>query len=85
MSRPKLVLFDEPSLGLAPNLVERTFDIVKAIRAEGVTVVMVEQNAFAALELADRAYVLDQGRVTMSGPGLALLNDPHVKAAYLGG
>ena len=85
MSRPKLVLFDEPSLGLAPNLVERTFDIVKAIRAEGVTVVMVEQNAFAALELADRAYVLDQGCVTMSGPGPALLNDPHVKAAYLGG
>jgi branched-chain amino acid transport system ATP-binding protein len=85
MSRPKLVLFDEPSLGLAPNLVERTFDIVKAIRAEGVTVVMVEQNAFAALELSDRAYVLDQGRVTMSGPGPALLNDPHVKAAYLGG
>jgi branched-chain amino acid transport system ATP-binding protein len=85
MSRPKLVLFDEPSLGLAPNLVERTFDIVKGIRAEGVTVVMVEQNAFAALELSDRAYVLDQGRVTMSGPGPALLNDPHVKAAYLGG
>jgi len=85
MSRPKLVLFDEPSLGLAPNLVERTFDIVRSIRAEGVTVVMVEQNAFAALELSDRAYVLDQGRVTMSGPGPALLNDPHVKTAYLGG
>ena len=84
MSRPKLVLFDEPSLGLAPTLVERTFDIVKGIRAEGVTVVMVEQNAFAALELSDRAYVLDQGRVTMSGPGPALLNDPHVKTAYLG-
>ena len=85
MSRPKLVLFDEPSLGLAPNLVERTFDIVKSIRAQGVTVVMVEQNAFAALELSDRAYVLDQGRVTMSGRGSALLDDPHVKAAYLGG
>jgi branched-chain amino acid transport system ATP-binding protein len=85
MSRPKLVLFDEPSLGLAPNLVERTFDIVRSIRTEGVTVVMVEQNAFAALELSDRAYVLDQGRVTMSGPGPALLNDPHIKAAYLGG
>jgi branched-chain amino acid transport system ATP-binding protein len=85
MSRPKLVLFDEPSLGLAPNLVERTFDIVRGIRAEGATVVMVEQNAFAALELSDRAYVLDQGRVTMSGPGPALLDDPHVKAAYLGG
>jgi branched-chain amino acid transport system ATP-binding protein len=85
MSRPKLVLFDEPSLGLAPNLVERTFDIIKDIRAEGVTVVMVEQNAFAALELSDRSYVLDQGRVTMSGPGMELLHNPHIKAAYLGG
>ena len=85
MSRPKLVLFDEPSLGLAPNLVERTFDIVKEIRAQGVTVVMVEQNAFAALELSDRSYVLDQGRVTMSGRGRELLRDPHVKVAYLGG
>ena len=84
MSRPKLVLFDEPSLGLAPNLVERTFDIIKGIRAQGVTVVMVEQNAFAALELSDRAYVLDQGRVTMTGPGPQLLDNPHVKAAYLG-
>ena len=84
MSRPKLVLFDEPSLGLAPNLVERTFEIIKGIRAQGVTVVMVEQNAFAALELSDRAYVLDQGRVTMTGPGMELLHNPHVKAAYLG-
>jgi len=84
MARPKLILFDEPSLGLAPNLVERTFDIIRGIRAEGVTVVMVEQNAFAALELSDRSYVLDQGRVTLSGPGMELLNDPHVKAAYLG-
>jgi branched-chain amino acid transport system ATP-binding protein len=84
MARPKLILFDEPSLGLAPNLVERTFDIVRGIRAEGVTVVMVEQNAFAALELSDRSYVLDQGRVTLSGRGVELLNDPHVKAAYLG-
>jgi branched-chain amino acid transport system ATP-binding protein len=85
MSRPKLVLFDEPSLGLAPNLVERTFEIIKGIRAQGVTVVMVEQNAFAALELSDRSYVLDQGRVTMTGPGVELLHNPHVKAAYLGG
>ena len=84
MSRPKLVLFDEPSLGLAPNLVERTFEIIKGIRAQGVTVVMVEQNAFAALELSDRAYVLDQGRIIMTGPGMELLNNPHVKAAYLG-
>ena len=84
MSRPKLVLFDEPSLGLAPGLVTRTFDIIRQIRAEGVTVVMVEQNAFAALELCDRAYVLEQGRVTKSGDGAELLGDPHVRTAYLG-
>ncbi|MET0679705.1 MAG: ABC transporter ATP-binding protein [Burkholderiales bacterium] len=84
MSRPKLVLFDEPSLGLAPNIVERTFDIIRQIRAEGVTVVMVEQNALAALELSDRAYVLEQGRVSLTGTGQALLDDPHVRRAYLG-
>jgi branched-chain amino acid transport system ATP-binding protein len=84
MSRPKLVLFDEPSLGLAPNLVERTFEIIKGIRAQGVTVVLVEQNAFAALELSDRSYVLEQGRVTLSGTGAELLENPHVKSAYLG-
>lgn len=84
MSRPKLVLFDEPSLGLAPNLVERTFEIVKEIRSQGVTVVMVEQNAFAALELSDRSYVLEQGRVALSGTGAELLDNPHVKSAYLG-
>jgi branched-chain amino acid transport system ATP-binding protein len=84
MSRPRLALFDEPSLGLAPNLVERTFEIIKDIRRQGTTVVMVEQNAFAALELSDRAYVLEQGRVTMTGTGAALLKDPHVKSAYLG-
>jgi branched-chain amino acid transport system ATP-binding protein len=84
MSRPKLVLFDEPSLGLAPNLVERTFDIIKDIRARGVTVVMVEQNAFAALELSDRSYVLEQGRIALSGSGAQLLDNPHVKSAYLG-
>jgi branched-chain amino acid transport system ATP-binding protein len=84
MSRPKLVLFDEPSLGLAPNIVERTFDIIRQIRAEGVTVVMVEQNALAALELSDRAYVLEQGRVSLTGTGQALLDDPHVRKAYLG-
>jgi branched-chain amino acid transport system ATP-binding protein len=84
MSRPKLILFDEPSLGLAPNLVERTFDIIKEIRAQGTTVVMVEQNAFAALELSDRSYVLEQGRVTLTGTGAELLDNPHVKAAYLG-
>ena len=85
MSRPKLVLFDEPSLGLAPNIVERTFDIISQIRAEGVTVVMVEQNALAALELSDRCYVMEQGSVTLTGTGQALLDDPHVRKAYLGG
>ena len=84
MSRPRLVLFDEPSLGLAPNIVEQTFDIIRQIRADGVTVVMVEQNAFAALELCDRAYVLEQGRVTMTGTGAELLDNPQVRSAYLG-
>jgi branched-chain amino acid transport system ATP-binding protein len=85
MSRPKLVLFDEPSLGLAPNIVERTFEIIRGVRAEGVTVVMVEQNAAAALELSDRAYVMEQGAVALTGTGESLLHDPHVQRAYLGG
>jgi branched-chain amino acid transport system ATP-binding protein len=85
MSRPRLIMFDEPSLGLAPNIVERIFDIIREIRAEGVTVVMVEQNALAALELSDRSYVLEQGRVSLTGTGAALLGDPHVQKAYLGG
>jgi branched-chain amino acid transport system ATP-binding protein len=84
MSRPKLVLFDEPSLGLAPNIVERTFDIIREIRREGTTVALVEQNAYAALELSDRAYVLEQGRMTLSGPARELLANPHVQSAYLG-
>jgi branched-chain amino acid transport system ATP-binding protein len=84
MSSPKIVLFDEPSLGLAPTIVERTFEIIRQIRAEGVTIVLVEQNAFAALELADRAYVLEQGRVTLTGTGQDLLANPHVRSAYLG-
>jgi branched-chain amino acid transport system ATP-binding protein len=84
MSRPKLLLLDEPSLGLAPGLVSRTFDVIRQIRADGVTVIMVEQNAFAALELCDRAYVLEQGCITKTGTGAELLNDPHVKSAYLG-
>ncbi len=84
MSRPKLVLFDEPSLGLAPNIVAATFDIIRQIRSEGMTVVMVEQNAFAALELCDRAYVLEQGRITMTGTGSELLDNPSVRSAFLG-
>jgi len=85
MSRPRLILFDEPSLGLAPNLVEATLEIITGIRDQGVTVLMVEQNAYAALELCDRAYVLESGEVALHGPGKDLLNDPHVRQAYLGG
>ena len=85
MSRPRLMLFDEPSLGLAPNLVETTFEIIAEIRGQGVTVLMVEQNAYAALELCDRSYLLDSGEVTLTGSGAELLDNPHVKEAYLGG
>jgi len=85
MSRPRLVMFDEPSLGLAPNIVERTFEIIEEIRAEGVTVLMVEQNAYAALALCDRAYVLESGEVVLQGKGKELLEDPTVREAYLGG
>ena len=85
MSRPKLILFDEPSLGLAPNIVERTFEIIQRIRAEGTTVLMVEQNAYAALEMCDRAYLLESGTVTLQGTGRELIDNPHVRKAYLGG
>jgi branched-chain amino acid transport system ATP-binding protein len=85
MSRPRLVLFDEPSLGLAPTMVERTFEIIAEIRNEGTTVLMVEQNAYAALEMCDRSYVLESGEVALHGTGAALLGNPHVRQAYLGG
>lgn len=84
MSRPSLVLFDEPSLGLAPNIVEQMFAIIGSIRDAGTTVLLVEQNAFAALELCDHAYLLEAGRIVMSGKGADLIDDPHVRAAYLG-
>jgi branched-chain amino acid transport system ATP-binding protein len=84
MSRPKLVMFDEPSLGLAPNIADRVFDVIKGIRAAGATIIMVEQNAFAALELSDRSYVIEQGHLTLTGTGKELLENPLVKAAYLG-
>ncbi len=85
MSGPRLILFDEPSLGLAPNLVETTFDIIREIRDQGVTVLMVEQNAYAVLEMADRAYLLESGKVALEGTGQELLNNPHIKDVYLGG
>jgi branched-chain amino acid transport system ATP-binding protein len=84
MSRPRLMLFDEPSLGLAPTMVERTFDIITEIRKEGTTVLMVEQNAYAALEMCDRSYVLESGAVALQGTGPELLGNPHVQQAYLG-
>lgn len=85
MSRPKLMLFDEPSLGLAPNFVERTFDIITSIRAAGTTVLMVEQNALAALEMCDHAYLLESGSLALSGSGAELIDNPHVRSAYLAG
>ena len=85
MSRPKLLLLDEPSLGLAPNLVAEIFRIVLDLNAEGTTVLIVEQNANRALEIAHRAYVLETGVLVLEGPGKDLMSDPKVKAAYLGG
>ena len=85
MSRPRLILFDEPSLGLAPIAVEITFGIIKEIRETGTTVLMVEQNAYGALRMADRAYVMEAGRITLDGAARDLLHDAHVKQAYLGG
>jgi len=85
MSRPKLIMFDEPSLGLAPNIVEKTFEIIREVRAAGTTVLMVEQNAFAALDMCDRAYLYESGRMTLHGTGQEMIRDPHVRHAYLGG
>jgi len=85
MSRPKLILFDEPSLGLAPTIVERTFDIVSGIRASGTTVLMVEQNASAALNMCDHAYLLESGALALEGSGRELIDNPHVRTAYLAG
>jgi branched-chain amino acid transport system ATP-binding protein len=85
MARPKLILFDEPSLGLAPTVVETTFAIIAEIRRQGTTVLMVEQNAFLALRMADRAYVLETGRIVLAGAAADLMADDHVRRAYLGG
>jgi branched-chain amino acid transport system ATP-binding protein len=85
MAEPKVLLLDEPSLGLAPIIVKGVFDTVRRIRDEGITVVLVEQNANQALAIADYAYVLENGRVVLEGAGRSLLCDPAVKDAYLGG
>jgi len=85
MSRPKLMMFDEPSLGLAPNIVEQVFQIIEDIRKAGTTVLMVEQNAYAALEMCDHAYLMEAGSIVLSGKGSDLINNKHVQEAYLGG
>jgi branched-chain amino acid transport system ATP-binding protein len=85
MSRPKVMLLDEPSMGLAPMLINQIFSIIREINAQGTTVLLVEQNAKQALKLADRAYVLETGRIVGEGTGEALLHDESVIAAYLGG
>jgi len=84
MARPRLILLDEPSLGLAPTVVETTFGIIAEIRRAGTTVLMVEQNAYLALQLADRGYVMETGRIVLEGPAARLLADDHVRRAYLG-
>ena len=84
MARPRVLLMDEPSMGLAPMLVEQVFETIQRINAQGVTVLLVEQNAPAALGIADRGYVLESGRIVLDGPGRDLLNDERVRRAYLG-
>jgi branched-chain amino acid transport system ATP-binding protein len=84
MARPKLLLLDEPSMGLAPKLVAEIFATIHAFKANGTTIFLVDQNAHAALSVADRGYVLETGRVVLSGAGAQLLDDAQVKEAYLG-
>jgi branched-chain amino acid transport system ATP-binding protein len=84
MSRPKVLLMDEPSMGLSPLMVDKIFEVVRDVYAQGVTVLLVEQNASRALAIADRGYVMESGLVTMSGDAKEMLSDPKVRAAYLG-
>ena len=84
ISRPKVLLLDEPSMGLSPIMVDKIFEVVRDVSAQGVTVLLVEQNASRALAIADRGYVMDSGLITMTGDGKTMLKDPKVRAAYLG-
>jgi branched-chain amino acid transport system ATP-binding protein len=84
MAQPRVLLMDEPSMGLAPRLIEQVFETIRAINAQGVTILLVEQNALMALTIADYGYVLESGRVVLSGPGRELLDDERVRRAYLG-
>lgn len=84
MSHPKLLLLDEPSMGLSPIMVEKIFEVIRSVSAQGITILLVEQNAKLALQAAHRGYVMDSGTITVEGDGKTLLNDPKVQAAYLG-
>jgi branched-chain amino acid transport system ATP-binding protein len=84
MARPKVLLLDEPSMGLSPIMVDKIFEVVQDVYKQGVTILLVEQNASRALQLADRGYVMESGLITMSGDAKVMLNDPKVRAAYLG-
>ena len=84
MSRPKVLLLDEPSMGLSPLMVDKIFEVVQDVYAQGVTVLLVEQNASRALSIANRGYVMESGIITMNGDAKQMLNDPKVRAAYLG-
>jgi branched-chain amino acid transport system ATP-binding protein len=84
MSRPRLLMLDEPSLGLAPVIVAQLFKIIQQIRDNGVTILIVEQNVQTTLQISDHGYVLDQGRITLQGPGVTLANEPRIRTAYLG-
>ena len=84
MADPRLLVFDEPSLGLSPLLVEQMFEVIRTVAKQGTTVLLVEQNVFHTLQIADRGYVLENGAVTLTGTGKELLENPHVRRAYLG-
>lgn len=84
MGRPSCLLLDEPSMGLAPIIVQQIFDVIRGLKALGVTVLLIEQNAYGALQIADRGYVMETGNITMQGAASALIADPRIRAAYLG-
>ena len=84
MSRPKVLLMDEPSMGLSPIMVDKIFDVIQDVAAQGVTILLVEQNASRALQIAQRGYVMESGNISLSGAAHDLLHDPKVRAAYLG-
>jgi branched-chain amino acid transport system ATP-binding protein len=84
MSRPRVLLLDEPSMGLSPIMVDKIFEVIREVSAQGVTVLLVEQNARRALQIADRGYVMESGLITLTGEARKMLDDPQVRAAYLG-